>query len=101
MTQGHVYGTCIQSMMLHASEIWPMTTPGLQRLLHNNRAMIRWICNIKPEDVATVHSNELSVWLSVEGLHHILRESRLCRYGHVEHSISVIKCAHDFQVKGK
>ena len=37
--------------MLHASEAWPLTKTSLQRY---DRAMIRQICSIKPEDVATV-----------------------------------------------
>ena len=31
-TPGHVYSSCVQSAMLHASETWPVTKPCLQRL---------------------------------------------------------------------
>ena len=55
-TRGHVYSSCVRSSMLHASETWPLTKMNLQRLQHNDRAMIRQICSIKPEDVATVRS---------------------------------------------
>ena len=62
---------CIQ---LHASETWPLTKTNLQRLHCNDRAMIRQICSIKPEDVATVRSSELLAKLQLEDLDLILRE---------------------------
>ena len=40
-THGHVYSSCVQSAMLHASETWPLAKPNLQRLQRNDRAMIR------------------------------------------------------------
>ena len=58
-TRGHVYSSCVRSAMLHASETWPLTKTNLQRLQRNDRAMIRQICSIKPEDVAMVKSSEL------------------------------------------
>ena len=56
-TRGHVYSSCVRSAMLHASETWPLTKTNLQRLQRNDRAMIRQICSIKPEDVARVRSS--------------------------------------------
>ena len=41
--------------MLYASETWSLTNTNLQS---NDRAMIRQICSIKLEDVATVRSSE-------------------------------------------
>ena len=58
--------------MLNASETWPLTKTNLQRLQRNDRAMIRQICSIKPEDMATVRSSELLAKL--EDLDLILRE---------------------------
>ena len=60
-SRGHVYSSCVWSDMLHASETWLLTKMNLQRLQRNDRAMIRKICSIKPEDVATVtvRSSEL------------------------------------------
>ena len=57
--------------MLHASETWPLTKTNLQR---NDRAMIRQICSIKPEDVATERSSELLANLELEDLDLIFRE---------------------------
>ena len=56
-TRGHVYNSCLQSAMLHASETWPLTKTNLQRLQRNDRAMTRQICIFKPEDVARVRSS--------------------------------------------
>ena len=36
--------------MLHATETWAMTVATLNRIRHNDRTMIRWICNVKAND---------------------------------------------------
>ena len=64
-TCGHVYSSCVRSAMLHATETWPLTKTNLQC---NDRAMIRRICSIKPEDVATVRSSELLAKLELQDL---------------------------------
>ena len=100
-TRGHVYSSCVRSAMLHASKTWPLTKPNLQRLQRNDRAMIRQICNVRPQDIVTTRSNELLVWLGIEDLDLILKERRLRWYGHVECSSGAIKTAFDIQVDGK
>ena len=50
-TRGRVYRSCVRSALLHASETWPLTKPSLQRLQLNDRAMIRQICNVRPQDI--------------------------------------------------
>ena len=87
--------------MLHASETWPLTKTNLQRLQRNDRAMIRQICSIKPEDVATVGSSELLATLELENLDLILGERRLRWFGHVERSSGAIKTACDIQIDGR
>ena len=100
-THGHVYSSCVWSTMLHASETWPLTKPDLQHLQRNDRAMIRQICNVKPQDIVTVRSNELLRRLGIEDLDLILKERRLCWYGHVELSNGAVKTAFEIQVDGK
>ena len=68
------YSSCFRNAMLHTSETWPLTRPDPQRLRRNNRAIIRQICNDKPEDVATVRSNKLLAQLEIGYLDVILRE---------------------------
>ena len=67
----------------------------------HDRAMIRQICNVKPQDIVTTRSNELLSRLGTEDLDLILKERRLCWYGHVERSNGAVKTAFDLQVDGK
>ena len=60
--------------MLHASETWPLTKPSLQCLQRNDRVMIRQICNVKPQDTATIRSTELFARLGTEDLDLILKD---------------------------
>ena len=73
-TRGRVYSSWFRNAMLHSSETWPLTRPDLQRLRHNNRAIIRHTCIVKPEDVATLRSNKLLAQLEIDYLDIILRE---------------------------
>ena len=100
-TRGRVYGSCVRSAMLHASETWPLTKPNLQRLQRNDRAMISQICNVRPQNIVTTRSNELLVPLGIEDLDLILKERRLRWYGHVERSNGAVRTAFDTQVDGK
>ena len=90
-TRGHVYSLCVLNAMLPASQTWPLTSPDIQYLRHNGRAMIRQICNVKPGNVATVRSNELLARLEIDDLDVIPREGKLCWFGHVEQSSGVNK----------
>ena len=63
--------------------------------------MIRQICNVKPENVATVRLNELLAPLEIDDLNVILREKRLRWCGHVERSSGAIRTAFDMQIGGK
>ena len=93
------HSSCLQSAMLLASETWPLTKTNLQRLQRNDRAMIRQSCSIKPDDMASVRSSKLLAKLQLEDLDPILRERRLCWFGHVEHSNGAIRTACDIQIE--
>ena len=69
-------------------------------LQHNDRAMIRQICSIKPENVATVRSSELLAKLELEDLDLVLKE-RLHWFGHVERSSGAVRLACDIQIDGR
>ena len=97
-TRGHVYSSCLRRAMLHASETWPLTKTNLQL---NDRAMVRQICSIKPEEVARVRSSQLLAKLELEDLDLILRERRLQWFGHVERSSGAMKTACDIQIDGR
>ena len=100
-TRGQVYSSCVPRTMLHASETWPLIKPNLQRLQQNDRAMIRQICNVRPQDIVTTRSNELLARLGTENLDLILKERRFRWYGHVELSSGAVKTAFHIQVEGK
>ena len=74
---------------------------NLQRLQHNDRAMMRQIYSIKPEDVATVRLRELLAKFGREDLEIILREMRLHWFGNVERSSGAVRTACDMQVDDK
>ena len=90
-----------QYFSLYGSEFWTVTKPCLQRLQQYDRAMIRQICNVKPQDTATIRSTELLAQLRIEDLDLILKERRLHWYGHVECSNGAVKTALNIQVSGK
>ena len=94
----HVYRSCVGNTMFHASETWPLTKTNLQRY---ERAMIRQICNIKPEDVAPIRSSELLAILKLEGLNLILRERRFRWFRHVQRSNVAVRTACDMQNDGR
>ena len=100
-TRGHVYSSCMRSAVLHASETWPLTKTNLQRLQRNDRAMLRQICSVKPENVARVRSSELLAKLQLEDLDLILRQRRLRWFGHVEGLSGAIRTAYDMQIDSK
>ena len=58
-TRGRVYSSCVRNAMLRASETGSLARPDLQRLRRNDRAMIKHVCKVKPEDVAAVRSSEM------------------------------------------
>ena len=96
---------CVQLLCVgrnvHASETWPLIKPNLQCLQRNDRAMIRQICNARPQDIVRTRSNELLAGYGIEDLDLILKERRLCWYRHVDRSNGAVKTAFDIQVDGK
>ena len=55
----------------------------------------------KPQDIVTTRSNELLAQLGIDDVDLILKERRLCWYGHMERSNGAVKTAFDQQVDGK
>ena len=99
-TRGLVYSSCFRNARLHASEIWPMTSLGLQRLRRINRVIIRQICKAMPEDVVTDRSNKLLAQLEIDYLDVILGE-KVRWFGNVERFSGAIKTVCDMQIEGK
>ena len=70
--------------MLHAAETWAMTVDTLNCLRRNDRAIIRWIYNVKAND--EVSSDSLLSKLGLQDIDVVLHSSRTRWYGHVERS---------------
>ena len=70
--------------MLHAAETWAMTAATMKRMRRNDRARIRWICNVKAKD--EVSSDSLLLMLGIQDLDVVLRTNRMRWFGHVERS---------------
>ena len=65
-------------------QTWAMKADTLNRLQRNDRAMIRWICNVKAKD--EVSSDSLLTKLGIQGLDVVLCTGRMRWFGHVERS---------------
>ena len=76
-----------------------MTRPDLQRLRRNDRAMIRQICNVKPDYVATVRSKYLLAQLDFDCIVVNLREKRLCWFLNVDQISYTFKTVYDMQIE--
>ena len=77
---------CVQLLCAEHNAPCQRDLAVLQHLQQNDRAMIRQICNVRPQDIVTTRSNELLVRLGIEDLDLFLKERRLRWYGHVESS---------------
>ena len=82
--KGRLYSSCVRSVMLYASETWPMSSAALSRLRRNDRVMIRWIIGVKPSDDTPM--SELLRRLDLSDLTVVIRERRLRWFGHVMRS---------------
>ena len=82
--RGRLFNSNVRSSMLHATETWPMTCTALHRLCRNDRAMIRWICGVKPSYDPSM--DDLYTKLGIHDLAVLVRERRLWWFGHVMRS---------------
>ena len=48
--KGRLFSSNVRSSMLHATETWPMSSDACHKLCRNDRAMVRWICGVRPFD---------------------------------------------------
>ena len=78
----------MHSALLHGSETWAPTAPGLQRLRPNDRSMVCWICGVR--DDGEVSTDTLCAMLGVQEVTAALRTRRLRWFGHIARSSSCI-----------
>ena len=95
--RGRVYSTCVRAAMLHGSETWGPKTDELQRLRRNDRAMVLWICGVRPQD--NVSSDDLLAKLGLADIGKVLSSRRLRWYGHAKRSQGCINTVMDVVVE--
>ena len=45
--RGNIFEKCVRNVLLYGSETWPLLKEDLYHLKRTERAMIRWICEVK------------------------------------------------------
>ena len=76
-----------------------MTFAALHRLCHNDRAMIRWICGVKPSDDPSM--DDLHAKLGICDLAVLVRERRLRWFEHIMRSNGEINRVRSRPVPGR
>ena len=95
--RGRLFSSNVRSSMLHGT--WPMTSAALHGLCRNDRAMIHWICGVKPSDDPSM--DELHAKLGIYDLAILVRERRLRWFGHVMRSNGEINRVRSRPVPGR
>ena len=98
--KGKVYRTCVQSVMVYASETWAVKAEEEQRMERNENVMLRWMCGVTLKDkIPTV---ELRRRLGVESVVEVMRRGRLRWFGHVERKETDdwVSACRNFEVAG-
>ena len=85
--------------MLYGSETWATTVDTMKRLHRNDRAMLRWMCNVKVND--KVSSDSILSKLGLQDIETILRTNRLRWFGHVERSTGWINHVRNLEVQSQ
>ena len=98
-TRGRIYDTYIRPVLLYASECWASTSVNLHRLQCNDRAMLRWLSNVRLED--HISSDSLLNKLGIVDITSAVRYNRLRWYGHVCRNEGSIRKAADMMVDGR
>ena len=82
--RGRLFSSDVRSSMLHSTETWPMTSTSLHWLCHNEHAMIRWICRVKPSVDPSMGDLHAKLWIC--DLVVLVRKRRLRWFEHVMRS---------------
>ena len=80
--KGRLYQACVRSVMLYASETWPLKEEDLSRLERNDASMIRWMCRTRLSD--NISSKVLRGRMGLVSIRELIQAKRLRWFGHVE-----------------
>ena len=98
-TPGRIYSCYVRSVMLYGSEFWGPTKAVLQRIVRNDRSMIRLICGVKLAD--RVSSDTLLRRLNIVSIESLIQSNRLRWFGHVQRSEQWINRITNLNINGK
>jgi len=79
--RGRLYGSWVQSSMLHGRETWLVRKENEVALQRAEMKMIRWICGMKLQD--RIPSKKFRKRLGLDDIISVLQQNRLRWYGHV------------------
>ena len=99
ITREQIYSTYIRTVLLYASECWAPNVNDLLKLQRNDRAMIRWTCNVRLKD--HISSDSLLRKLGINNIQTLLRYNRLRWFGHVVRNDGCINSITEFEVGGQ
>ena len=99
ITRGQIYSTYICTVLFYASECWAPNVNDLLKLQRNDRAMIRWTCNVRLK--AHISSDSLLRKLGINNIQTLLRYNRLRWFGHVVRNDGCINSITEFEVVGQ
>ena len=99
ITRGQIYSKYIRTVLLYASECWAPNVNNLLKLQRNDRAMIRWTCNVRLKD--RISSDSLLRKLGINNIQTLLRYNRLRWFGHVVRNDGWINSITEFEVVGQ
>ena len=80
--KGELYAACVHGVMLYGSETWPIKVEESQRLHRNEMSMVRWVCGVTMRD--RYPCEELRAWVGIKPIVDVMRQRRLCWFGHIE-----------------
>ena len=97
-TSGRIYSTYIRPVLLYASKDWAPTVENVNKLQRNDRAMIRWICNVRLKH--RVSSASLLEKLCITDIKSAVRYNKLRWYGHMQRNKGCIRHVANMVVEG-
>ena len=65
--KGRLYSACVRSILLYGSETRSIKEEDVIRLERNDVRMVRWTCNVKPEDkISAEELRSRGKWKSIK-----------------------------------
>ena len=80
--KGKLYTSCVQMVLVYASETWAMKVEDEQRLERAENAMIRWMCGVNLREKWAMKG--LRERLGIVSVMDVVRKGRLAWFGHLE-----------------